>query len=468
MFKIKNKIIKDTIMLAVMQIFLDFSAIFLNSFITRCLGASAVGIFSLMGSFLGLAGILASGNAFLCTSRLVAEESGRTNGNPHRVLFHGIKMCIFLSVTTSFLVVFFSENLAVRFFGTESAESVIFAMRLMPVALISGSVSACFKGYFNACRKATVSAIGDILEFLVKSVIIIAMALSGSFSACQIMIVSIISGNITSLLYMLFLFAKEKNTGFSHHGAGTINFRQYVKLAFPIMFGGLLTSALSSTNDALVPICLRQSGDSQEQAFALFGVFEAIVIPAIFFPSVIPCSLSGIVVTETARASAKKNNERIKSMTAKLIQYTLIYATFSGAFLFMFGGQIGDMLGGGDIAGQMISAIAPVVPFIYLEIVLEAIIKGLGLQGFSSLNYLAEYVIRISAVLILVPKMDFTGIIISYYASNIFGNTARLFKVIRYTKTSFRDFPMFSWLYNKKIVHINQKLFAKAVQNREN
>ncbi|MCM1133867.1 MAG: MATE family efflux transporter [Ruminococcus flavefaciens] len=458
MLKIKNKIIQDTILLAVMQIFLDFSAIFLNSFITRRLGTSAVGIFSLMGSFLGLAGILASGNAFLCTSRLVAEESGKSNGNPNRVLFHGIKLCTVLSVATSVLIILFSENLAVRFFGTESADSVVFAIRLMPAALVSGSLSACFKGYFNACRKASTAAIGDILEFGAKSAVIIAMTLSGNVSACQIMIISIISGNIVSLLFMLFLFARERDCKCHSTGAGTLNFRRYVKLCIPIMFGGVLTSVLSSTNDALVPICLRQSGDSQEQAFAFFGVFEAIVIPAIFFPSVIPCSLSGIVVTETARASAAENHSRIRRMTARLVWYTLIYAGISGVFLFAFGSRIGELLGGGEMAGKMISAIAPVVPFIYLEIILEAIIKGLGLQGFSSMNYLAEYIIRISVVLIFVPRLGFSGIIISYYTSNVFGNISRLVKVLRYTGTAVRDFPVLSLLNREKVVHIEQKI----------
>ena len=90
----------------------------------------------------------------------------------------------------------------------------------------------------------------------------------------------------------------------------------------------------------------------------------------------------------------------------------------------------------------MISAIAPVVPFIYMEIVLEAMIKGMGLQGFSSVNYLAEYVIRISIVLVAVPQIGFAGIALSYYASNIFGNIMRLVKLLRYTGVRFRVFSM--------------------------
>jgi stage V sporulation protein B len=77
------------------------------------------------------------------------------------------------------------------------------------------------------------------------------------------------------------------------------------------------------------------------------------------------------------------------------------------------------------------------VPFIYLEIVLESIIKGLGAQMFSSLNYLCEYVIRIAIVLICIPLMGFPGIVLSYYASNIAGNTARLIVVFRRTGMRF-------------------------------
>lgn len=464
MFKIKNKIIRDTVLLAMMQIFLDSASILLNGFITRQLGAAAVGMFSLMGSFLGLVSIISSGNAFLCMSRLAAEESGRAGGNPNRVLFHGIKLCTLLSVTVSVLVIFFSETVSVRFFGEKSAETVISAIRLMPAALVSGALSACFKGYFNACRKATAAAVSDILEFIIKSAVVVLMTLLiKNVSVYQIMIFSVIAGNIFSLLFMLILFARHKNKDSEKKSAGTLNFRQYVCLAFPIMGGGLLTSILSSTNDALVPFCLRQSGDSTEQAFALFGIFEAIVIPALFFPSVILCSLSGIVVTEAARASAADNTEKIKSMTAKLIQYTFVYAVISAALLILFGGQIGTALGGGKEAGRMISAIAPVVPFIYLEIILEALIKGLGLQAFSSLNYLAEYIIRISAVLIFVPHFGFAGIVISYYASNIFGNMSRLVKLLKFTEISIGDFPWLSWLKFEKTVNINQKSNNKIV-----
>lgn len=428
---VKNKLLRDTIFLTVMQLVLDSAALLLNSFITRQLGASAVGMFSLMGSFLGLAGILSDGNAFLCTSRLISEELGKKQGNPNRVLLHGITLCMTLSTVVSVVIFMFAQPIGTAFFGGGEMTSYL---RFMPIALISGAVCGCIEGYYNACRKASLAALSDIVDFAVKAAVIIIMTLStknhDSASACKIMITAVIAGNVACLLLMIILFP---SVHIKSSGRSSISLRDYAALAFPIMGGSILTSLLSSANDALVPICLRQFGDSQEKALALFGIFEAIVIPTVFFPSVVLCSLSGMIVTEAARASAAGNRERLKSLTQRIIRYTLIYAAASSAILIRFGKPIGVLLGGGETGGGMIAAIAPVVPFIYLEIVLEALIKGMGLQGFSSLNYLAEYVIRISIVLIFVPRCGFTGIAVSYYASNIFGNVNRLVKLLRHT-----------------------------------
>ena len=428
---LKSKILRDTVLLTAMQLFLDMAALLLNIFITKQLGTSAMGILSLIGSFLGLAGILSNGNAFLCISRLVSEELGRKNGDPNRILSYGIRLCLFLSITVSAAVIIFSETISLRFF---SGAHLTNALRLMPLALITGAVSACLKGYFNACRKASVTAVGEIVEFLVRCAVIVVMTLVAGASTedqvCRIMILGIIAGNGISLAIFGTAYMKMREI---RRGRCSLTFRRYAALSFPIMGGSILTAVLSSTNDALIPICLRQYGDSAGDAFSKFGIFEAIVIPTLFFPSVVLCSMSGIIVSEAAKANAENNKVRIKALTEKIKSWTLMFSVFAAAVLMRFGRPVGELLGGGELAGRMITVIAPVIPFIYMEIVLEAIIKGMGLQSFSSMNYLAEYIIRIAAVLILIPRIGFYGIVISYYASNTFGNCARFIKVTKTT-----------------------------------
>lgn len=428
---IKSKIVRDTIMLTVMQLFLDTGALLLNVFITKKLGASAIGILSLMGSFLGLTGILSNGNAFLCTSRFVSEELGKRGGDPEKVLAHAVKLCLLLSAAVSAGVFMLAEPISLRFF---SGAHMTAALRLMPFALVTGAVSSCMKGYFNACRRAAVTAAGDIAEFVTKCSVIAGAALleaaPDESRVCSIMIWGIIAGNAVSMLMLTLSFFRHRPKG---KGKCSLSFVRYAAQCFPIMGGSLLTAVLSSTNDALIPVCQRQYGDSTGAALSKFGIFEAIVIPTIFFPSVVLCSMSGIIVSETARAKASSNTARIKSFTERIIAWTLMFSVFSSAVLMRFGAELGELLGGGELAGRIITLIAPVVPFIYMEIVLEAVIKGMGLQSFSSMNYLVEYVIRIAAVLILIPHIGFYGVVISYYASNVIGNCSRFIKVTKVT-----------------------------------
>jgi stage V sporulation protein B len=418
-----------------MQLILDSAALLLNAFITRTLGTSAIGILSLTGSFLVLVGTISNGNAFLCTSRLISEELGKPHGNPNTVLIHGISLCMILSISVSLILNGFADKIAERFFGGGDMGN---AVRLMPLALIPSAIASCLKGYFNAMRQSTAAAVSDILEFASKSAVILISAPKiknpSESSICILVITGIIAGSCISLVYLLIMFIRLHKR---YTEKSSVNFMGYLSLAIPIMGGGILTSVLSSTNDALIPITLRQYGNSVNDALSSFGVFEAIVIPTIFFPSVVLCSLSGIIVSESARATASCNTERIRSITSRLLKYTMIFALFSAAVLIRYGNEIGNLMGGDELAGRMISIIAPVVPFIYLEIILESLIKGMGLQSFSSLNYLAEYTIRISVVLIFIPRIGFYGIVLSYYASNVIGNIARLVKIIRRTGLHF-------------------------------
>ena len=225
------------------------------------------------------------------------------------------------------------------------------------------------------------------------------------------------------------------------------------------MMGSALTSFLSSANDALVPMTLRQAGNSASEAFSQFGIFEAIIIPTLFFPSTILCSLAGILVTETAREKASNHSARITELSEKTIRQTIVFAVFITMTLLRFGDEIGILLGGGEIAGKMIVLLAPVVPFIYLEIVAESIIKGIGEQNFSSVNYLLEYVIRISFVLIFIPIMGFYGIVLSYYASNVFGNVGRIVLIIRKTgmnpePVKLLGIPLFSAVCSSQFLNV--------------
>ncbi len=427
----QRNIARDTLLLTVIQMLLDGTGLLLNAWMTGVLGTEAIGLLSLTGSFFGLASVMAGGNAFLCVSRFVSEELGKPCGDPGKVLRYCISVSLVLSTAVAVLIVLSAPLCSEYFFGNNALSAPI---RLMALSLPLLSLTACMRGYFNASCHAGICAASDAIGFLARCAlmagIVYLITPVSNQAICMMTALCTIGGSLMTLLFLLWKFRGHRT---SVTGTASISLQRYVKLAIPVMFGSAMTSILSSANDALVPMTLRQAGNSTGEALSQFGIFEAIVIPTLFFPSTVLCSLSGILVTETAREAAACNKIRITVLSEKILARTILFSVYVVAVLLLFGHDLGQLLGGGAIGGRMIMLLAPVVPFIYLEIVLESIIKGLGAQAFSSLNYLAEYIIRISVVLICVPLFGFYGIVLSYYASNVCGNLARLVMVIRKT-----------------------------------
>lgn len=425
----KGSVGRDTCFLSVMQLLLQALGLMLNVFLTRRIGPSQVGVVTLISTFFGLCAVLASGNGFVSTSRFVSEEIGRSSGNPERVLRYAGICSLLLSLLVGGSVFVLAPWLAERFLKSAALAS---GVRLLAVTLPFASICACLKGYFHARRRVTIPAAADAVEFLMHGAAlafgVIFLLPGGHCSLFMLIVVSMLLGQLAAFCYLGVLYQRSRR---ACSNACTMCLRGFAWAALPLLLNSYLTSLLSTANDALIPFTLRQFGHSTEEAFAQFGVFEALLLPALFFPAVVLGCLSSILVPELSRNRGAGSGENAQALIGSVLRRTLRFAGFVMLLFLLYGSQIGTLIGGDAFAGRMLRILAPVIPFIYLEIVLEGILRGMGKQNFSSVNYLAEYMIRISVLLICVPIFGFYGILASYYASNVIGNLVRLWMVRR-------------------------------------
>ena len=425
----KASVGRDTCFLSAMQLLLQALGLMLNVFLTRRIGAAQLGVVTLISTFFGLCAVLASGNGFVSTSRFISEEIGRKNGNPERVLGYAVRCSLLLSTIVGGSVFAFAPWLAERFL---KSAALVNAVRLLAVTLPFTSVCACLKGYFHARRRVTIPATADAIEFLIHGAAlafgVIFLLPGGYCSLFMLIVTSMLLGQLAAFCYLgaWYLHCRSKSGN-----ACTMCLRGFAWAALPLLLNSYLTSLLSTANDALIPFTLRQVGHSTEEAFAQFGVFEALLLPALFFPAVVLGCLSSILVPELSRTRGAGSRADAQALIGSVLRRTLRFAGFVMLVFLLYGSQIGMLIGGDAFAGRMLRILAPVIPFIYLESVLEGSLRGMGRQNFSSVNYLAEYMIRISVLLICVPVFGFYGILASYYASNVIGNLVRLWMVRR-------------------------------------
>ena len=415
----------------------------LNVIISNKLGTASVGVMTLITSLFSFIMVLANGNIFISTSRFVSEEIGSGNRNVTKIM--RLSMGFSFTLSTAFSAVSFalakviSANLGDAGGGSELALSVrIIALSLPPAAL-----GSCIKGYFNGNRNVKIPCMGDIIEFSAKWVSLMlgtVFLLDRGVSVYLMISVSILIGEAVSCIYFVINYSAAYRE-FSALPMGKPRIGKvatYLKFSLPIVASGYVQMIMSSLNEALVPIALLKYNSSTDRAMSEYGMFEAMIMPAMFFPSVILTSLSSIMIPEIAGASSAGNISRVRSLITKTFDRAFKYSFFIAGMLLMTGRGIGAVLCPSDtLVGETLVKMFPVIPFIYLEIVLEGIIKGLGRQNFSTLNSLCEYIIRILCVIIFVRLYGFAGVLISYYASNIYSNIVRIFFVCKVTGVRF-------------------------------
>lgn len=437
-----NRIARDTARLTIVSLILQGLGLWLNVFISNKLGTASVGVMNLIFSLFSFIMVLANGNIFISTSRFVSEEIGAGNGNITRIMKLSAGFSLILSSAFAILSFGLARLIAHRLGAPELAMSVkIIALSLPPAAF-----GSCIRGYFNAIRDVKIPCVGDIIEFAAKWLSLtcgVVFLLDRGFSIYIVISCSILIGEVISCVYYIAKYLPEYRR-FSALPKGEpriVRISSYLKLSLPIVAGGYVQMIMSSLNEALVPVALLKYNASAERAMSEYGMFEAMIIPAVFYPSVILSSLSNIIIPEIARANSSGNVERVCHLVRKTLSRAFAYSFFVSGMLLVMGENIGQVLCPSDsLVSETLVKMFPVVPFIYLEIVLEGIIKGLGRQNFSTVNSLCEYIIRIVCVIVFVHLYGFTGVLISYYASNVYSNIVRIIFVFKVTKIRFEPF----------------------------
>ena len=425
----RQQMLRETTILSLVSVSLQGLGLLLNIYLTRMLGTVAVGILALMGSFCSLAMVLSGGSGFIGTSRFLSEELG-CNGNPKKVFRYALRFCMTLSGTACVLLFCFAPWLTQWISDTGASALTI---RLLSLTLPIAALSACCKGRCYAHHRVYIPAFAECIEFLLRAGVMASCSAffipSGRISLLTAFALSMLVGQTVSTLFLLC----AKMPQCEETGHCSIGFSRFVRCMLPIMGNACLVSLLGSLNDALVPLTLLQYGDSTDEALSQFGEFEAIIIPALFFPSVIQCCMSGLLVPTLSRARSANDQTEIRATTQHVLEQTMGFSLFVVLIFRLFSQTISHLLGSDTFAGDILHLMAPIIPFIYLEIILEGVLRGLGQQNLSSVNYLAEYLVRISVLLICVPLFGFYGIVASYIACNLTGNAVRLYFVLKLT-----------------------------------
>lgn len=396
-----------------------------NAWLTRNLGSTGMGLFSLMMAVYRFAVTFACSGSGLAATCLIAEENAKKNGRAASFAMNKtVLYSLFFGILGGVILWALSDFAAVSMVGDLRAAE---PFRILSFSLPFVGVSAALSGYFTAVTRVASSSVAQIFEQLSQMAFTVAvfaiMKPKDLGEACILVAAgSTVSEALAFLLhYILYKIDRKRNPFLK---SGTVNgfhiWKRIAEIALPVGASAVLRSALSTVKHLLVPVSLMKSGMTNETALSEYGIVGGMVLPVLTFPCAFLLGFSNLLVPEITRYKTLSETEKIEKVMDCVFRITLMFAIAVAAVLICWAEDIAVLLYNEKAAGTAIKALAPIVTVMYLDSAVDGILKGLGEQVAVVRYNVYDTAMCVGLVYTLVPLFGTAGYLTTIVISEVF------------------------------------------------
>ena len=458
----RKKLIMNAFILTFTTMLIGFISTSFRVYLSNKIGSEGMGLYQLIMSIHIMTTTLAISGIRVTTTRLIAEELGRSNiKNIKSILAKSMLYSLIFSITTFLLLYKFADLIALKWIGDSRA---IVPIKILSLSLPFIGVSACFHGYIYGMRKIVKSISSDIVE--VGSMMIIIVAFMGiclpkglNFT-CILISVGMSIGNIASAIYFCILFLFEKKSGYKsgYSRDSKYSFFKIFSISFPIACSSYIQTGLKTIEDLLIPDALRKYGSSTASSLSIFGMIKGMALPILNFPSIFLASFSTLIIPEIAEANALNQHKRVLYIISRVFKFTLLIAMFASGLFIIFSNELGIAIYNDTKVGLMMKILAPLIPFMYLDRIVDGSLNALDYQ-ISTLKFnLIDMGVRIFLILYLIPKKGIEGFIIVLFAGTLINSCLSIHKLLKVTNIQFK---IFDWIIKPGFCIVLASCFIK-------
>lgn len=431
----KNSILSGALLLTGTNLFLRLVSIGFNVFLTEEIGAAGLGLLQLISTVSIFALMVGSSGVRVAAMFLSAEEFGHRRLGGVRAamsacLLYGILLSSAVGVGTFFL----SDYIAGQWLGDSRAALSIRCVGLfLPFSCLCGVMT----GYFTACSKIRqlvgIEIAERLLSMALTAVLLIYWAKGDCSRACCAIILGSSLGAAADffLLYAIY----RRNMG-RVKADKTLHMRKRLfRLCVPLALNDYLRSGLNTIEQLLIPYGLAKYGGSTEQAMADYGTIHAMVFPILMFPAAVLYSLADLLVPELSRAKAMDRRLRIVDLTDKCLRLCVLFACGVAGFLYVCGDTLGQSIYHSADAGRYLKIFAPMVLMLYLDAIVDGMLKGLAEQVSCVRYNTLTNAMDVVFLFFLLPRYGIGAYIFTFaitHMVNLYLSLRKLLKVTRY------------------------------------
>ncbi len=453
----KKMFFKNLMLLTVASVLSRIIGIIFRVYMSSKVSPEGIGLYQLISTVYFFAITFATSGISLAVTRLVTDFIANNEYIKAKMV---TRLCICISLMLSFIASF-TILLNAQFIGDKILfdTRTVLSLKILAFSLPFVAISACFRGYFYAVRKVFNTASEQLFEQIIE--IAVFMILIGEFSkkglaySCCAIVIGTTIAEILSCVYSFILYSKDmhkyKASGFESNGL----IKSIFKISMPITLSSCLRSGLNMVENTLIPSGLNKYLASESKSLSIYGMISGMVLPIISFPAVLLLSFSSLLIPEMSEANAINHKNNINHMTSVVLRFTLLFSILISGIFFIFHNDLSMLIYKTEEAGIYIKILAPIVTIMYLDMVIDGMLKGLNQQMYHMSYNITDSILRVILIYIFVPKFGLNAFIAVIFISEIFNFYLSLRRLIFVTKLNIN---IKEWLI-KPIISISITLF---------
>lgn len=401
-------------------------------YMSKAIGAEAIGLYQLILTVYIFAVTAVTSGITLLVTRLVTEAVALDDLTRVRSI---VKRCMAVAVSVSVVigcVMFFCSGfLAENVLKQKGAE---ISLKVLAPSLPFIAVSACARGYFYAVRQAIKTAgeqlIEQIIEMSIFAILVGFMAPMGvEYACCAVAIGATVSEVITAV-YSIVLYRLSVRKIKGSNKSFPVK-KHIIFIALPVTLSACLRSGLSIIEHSTIPSGLRKYGYDEHTALEDYGIVTGMVMPLLAFPSVVIFSFATMIIPELSEVYARSDRKQIQRISSNVIKVVLMFSIPVAVFFSFFGNELGLLIYNSEVIGSYLCIFSALVPVIYLDSIVDSMLKGLNEQLHYLTYNIADSFIRVVLVLLLIPQYGMIGFVIVMYIGAIFNTGMSLLRLIK-------------------------------------
>lgn len=405
-------------------------------YMSNKIGAEGIGLLGLIGSVYFFGANFATTGISITVTRLVTDSIAKKEYKKSNIY---TILCLFISIIISVIVGIFMFIYS-DFIGTVVLrdQRTILSLKILAPALPFMAVSSCFRGYFYAVRKVIKTAseqlLEQIIEILVFSAIIGVLAPRGLEYACCAIVIGTTLAEVISCGYSLILYILDRKGNSNEMVSYKTSLKKIAEISIPITVSNCLRSGLSTLENVLIPEGFKKMGQSSHKSLSIYGLVMGMVMPIITFPAVVLYSFSMLLIPEMSEANAINHKKNISYIASKILKITSIFSIMVSAVFMFFAKDFGLAIYKSLESGAYISILAPIVPIMYLDSVVDGMLKGLNQQARYLMYNIIDSILRVIAIYIFLPIYGIKALLSIMFFSTILNFSLSILRLIKVAK----------------------------------